>query len=87
MTDISTKVKSLEDWEQSGESIEKEFEFDDFTGALEFVNKVGEIAEDHGHHPNILLHDYNKVTIVTTTHDKGKLTEKDIKLAQDIDDI
>lgn len=66
--------------------LKKEFKFKNFKQALEFVNKVGEVAEEANHHPDIAIH-YNKVILELTTHDKGALTEKDFKLAQKIDEI
>ena len=65
--------------------MEREFEFGNFKEALAFVNKVGELAEEANHHPNILLHDYKKVLISLTTHSEGfSVTDKDRKLAEEI---
>lgn len=60
--------------------LEKEFIFDDFISALQFVNKVGKIAEKEGHHPDIYL-SWGKVRIVLWTHSANGLTEKDFKVA------
>lgn len=74
-------------WEEKENSLIKTFNFTDFKSALEFVNKVGEVAEKFNHHPDILL-SWGKVKITTTTHDKGNIiTEKDTKLTQEIDSI
>jgi 4a-hydroxytetrahydrobiopterin dehydratase len=62
----------------------KAYTFPDFAKALEFVNRVGEIAEDQGHHPNILL-TWGKVEIQTWTHKIDGLTESDFILAAKID--
>ena len=56
------------------------FQFKDFRQSLSFVNKVGEAAEDAGHHPDIDIR-YNRVRLSLTTHDAGGLTEKDFDLA------
>ena len=78
----------MDDWQIKENKLERNFEFKDFNEALNFVNKVGELAEEDQHHPDILLHSYNKVHITLTTHDKGsKVTEKDLKLAKKIDEI
>lgn len=65
--------------------IEKEYKFKNFKEALAFVNKVGEIAESEGHHPDINLHNWNKVTITLWTHAIGGLSENDFIMASKID--
>jgi len=61
--------------------------FNDFKTALNFINKVGALAEIHDHHPQI-INTYNKVQLRLTTHDEGGIiTEKDIKLAAAIEKI
>ncbi len=71
-------------WQEENNSLVKEFSFADFASALAFVNKVGELAESHNHHPDIFL-GWGKVTITLTTHDAGGITEKDRALAVAID--
>jgi len=73
-------------WPQVGECLEKTFTFENFTEALAFVNRVGALAEAADHHPDITLHDYNKVTLKTITHSEGKITRKDHELANQIDE-
>lgn len=81
-----TIPESISEWENLGNKfIKKTFKFPDFKNALNFVNKIAEIAEQEQHHPDIKIHDYNKVEVKSTTHDKGKLTQKDFKLAKKID--
>lgn len=67
-------------------SIEKEYEFKDFKEAIGFINKVADAAERENHHPNILLHNWNKVKLTLTTHAVGGLSEKDFSLALRIDE-
>jgi 4a-hydroxytetrahydrobiopterin dehydratase len=67
--------------------LEKTYTFKDFKEALEFVNKVGAIAESEGHHPDIGLHNYKLVTIKLSTHAIGGLSENDFILASKIDDL
>lgn len=62
------------------------FKFPDFQRALDFVNRVGAIAEQHGHHPDIHL-TWGRVNVETWTHDAGGITEKDHKLAAAIDKL
>lgn len=72
-------------WKEVNNTIEKTFEFKDFTEAFSFMTRVAFLAEKHGHHPN-WTNVYNKVTIQLTTHDKGHVvTQKDRDLAAAID--
>ena len=64
--------------------ISKEYKFKDFIGAINFVNKISEIAEGEGHHPDIEIH-YNKVRLTNWTHAIGGLSENDFILAAKID--
>lgn len=80
-------LKQVKNWTLTDNGIEKEFVFKDFKGALEFINKVGEIAEDEGHHPDIYLHSYRKVKITLSTHAIKGLSENDFILASKIDKI
>jgi 4a-hydroxytetrahydrobiopterin dehydratase len=62
------------------------YKFPDFKQALDFVNKVGVIAEEQQHHPDILL-GWGKVEITTYSHDVDGLTDRDFKLAAKIDEL
>jgi 4a-hydroxytetrahydrobiopterin dehydratase len=66
--------------------ITRTFTFPDFRQALEFVNKVGELAEEQGHHPDILL-SWGKAEVTTWTHKINGLTESDFILAAKIDQL
>jgi len=74
-------------WEEKNKKLTKTYVFKDFNQALEFVNKIGKLAENKQHHPDILIHGYNKVTLTLSTHDKGCITEKDHELAKEIDKL
>lgn len=71
----------------NGKSIIKEFEYKDFKEALEFVNKVGGIAEKEQHHPDINLYGYKKVKILLTTHAIKGLSENDFIVASKVDEL
>ncbi len=73
-------------WNEKKDTISKEFKFDDFKSALEFVNKVGGLAEDMNHHPDIEL-GWGRVKVILTTHSEGKVTENDRVLARKIDEL
>jgi 4a-hydroxytetrahydrobiopterin dehydratase len=64
-------------WRQEGESLVRDLEFDDFKAAMAFVNRVAEAAEEANHHPDILVHGWNKVRLTLTTHSEGRLTDND----------
>ena len=67
-----------------GHQIEKEYSFPDFAQALAFTNKVGALAEQADHHPDIEL-SWGRVKIVFWTHSVGGLSEKDFVLAEQCD--
>ena len=67
--------------------ISRDFKFKDFKAALDFVNKVAELAESEGHHPDILVHDWNKVRLELSTHAIGGLSENDFIMAAKIDGL
>lgn len=73
-------------WQQKDNTFTKEFVFAGFKDALEFVNRVGALAEQANHHPRIEL-DWNKVKIYLTSHDVGGVTERDKNLANQIDNL
>ena len=76
----------LSGWEAVNEKkIEKDYKFKNFQEALDFVAKVGQIAEEEGHHPDIFLHNWNKVRLTLTTHAIKGLSENDFIVASKID--
>ena len=68
-------------------AIERDFQLADFAAALAFLNRVGEAAEVINHHPDMLLHGWNKVRMTLSTHSAGGLTEADFALAARIDEL
>lgn len=84
--EIRSKLVSVPDWQiESGELV-RTFLFKDFRASLAFVNKVGEAAEQAGHHPDIDIR-YNRVRLALVTHDAGGITEKDFDLAARADKV
>ncbi len=74
-------------WKEVDNKLEKKFQFKDFSKALDFINKLSTICENENHHPEIIW-TYNKIELKLSTHDAGNIvTEKDIKLANLIDEI
>lgn len=81
---IDEKLATSE-WHRQGETIVREWKLQDFVQAIAFVNRVAEAAEDANHHPDILLHGWNKVSLELSTHSEGGLTEADFEMAARID--
>jgi 4a-hydroxytetrahydrobiopterin dehydratase len=80
-------ARQVEGWQVVEEHhLAKTFKFPDFVTALAFVNKVGELAEEQGHHPDIYLA-WGKVEITIWTHKIDGLTESDFILAAKIDTL
>jgi 4a-hydroxytetrahydrobiopterin dehydratase len=84
--DIDARLASS-DWRRDGESIVREWRFDDFGQAIAFVNRVADAAEMANHHPDILVHGWNKVRLELSTHSEGGLTQADFDMAARIDDL
>jgi 4a-hydroxytetrahydrobiopterin dehydratase len=76
------------DWilSENQDLLSRRFELNTFAEALDLVNKIGEIAEEQGHHPDINL-GWGYVEIYLSTHDIGGITDKDIVLAKTIDNL
>ena len=75
------------DWKREGETIVRDWKFKDFKEAMEFVNRVAGAAEEANHHPDILVHGWNKVRLVLTNHSAGGLTEPDFEMAERFDQL
>ena len=77
----------MSSWSQRPDVLERDFEFPDFAGAMAFVNRVADVAEEADHHPDILVHGWNKVRLTLATHTTGGITEADHALARRIDEV
>ena len=75
------------EWRRDGTAIVREWTFADFAQAIAFVDRVAAAAEAANHHPDILLHDWNKVRLRLSTHSQGGLTEADFGMAARIDSL
>ena len=85
-TEIEERL-NRSDWTRSGDDIVRDWKFADFAEAMAFVNRVADAAERANHHPDILVHGWNKVRLSLTNHSEGGLTEKDITLAVKINGL
>lgn len=83
-TQVQEELGKTPGWELKEGEITRLYKFPDFKAALAFVNRVGELAEQADHHPDILIL-YNKVRLTLSTHSAGGLTAKDFDLARRVD--
>ncbi len=85
---VAALVKSVADWSVvANQKIEREFQFKNFVTAMGFVTQLALIAQKENHHPDIYLHQWNKVKITLTTHAIGGLSENDFILAAKINQL
>jgi 4a-hydroxytetrahydrobiopterin dehydratase len=77
---ITARLASIPDWTVDRGELVRQFQFPDFLASIAFVNRVAQLAEAAGHHPDIDIR-YNKVRLALTTHDQGGITTKDFELA------
>jgi 4a-hydroxytetrahydrobiopterin dehydratase len=85
---IDERLASVAGWRRGeGSSIVRDLAFEDFAAAIDFVNRVAELAESTNHHPDILVHGWNKVRLTLSTHSQGGLTDADFGLARRIDEL
>jgi 4a-hydroxytetrahydrobiopterin dehydratase len=73
-------------WQEKNGKLEKTYVFKDFKSAILFVNMVAFCAEQANHHPEITI-DYKKVSLRLFTHDENKITQKDLDLLKQIENI
>ena len=77
---VDTDLMTPTGWEEVDGALERTFELDSFGDALEFVNRLGALAESEDHHPDITI-SYRKVTVRWWTHTAGGVTDRDRDLA------
>jgi len=90
MEDIENYLQEIEGWElNKGDppKIQKEFIFENFKEAIEFVNKVADIAQEQWHHPDISIYGFNKALIEFTSHEIGGLHKNDFIMAAKVNKI
>ena len=84
--DIASRLEDSQ-WRREGDEIVREWHLADFAEAMAFVNRVAEAAEEANHHPDILVHGWNKVRLSLTNHSAGGLTDADFEMAKRIDQL
>jgi 4a-hydroxytetrahydrobiopterin dehydratase len=76
LTEAHQRLKALPGWSEEGSAIRRQLTFRGFADAIAYVVRLGFIAEEADHHPDILIN-YKRVTLTYSTHSEGGLTEKD----------
>ena len=84
--EIASHLTKVPNWSIENGELVRTFQFKDFLGSMQFVNKVADLAEAAAHHPDIDIR-YNKVRLGLVTHDAGGLTAKDFQLAAQADEL
>ena len=82
-TELLATITALPQWKLEHGELVQTATFGDFQQAMRFVNRVAELAENAGHHPDIDIR-YNRVRLALVTHDAGGITQNDISLAKEI---
>jgi 4a-hydroxytetrahydrobiopterin dehydratase len=86
--ELDKALRELPEWHRDGpKAIARDLRFDDFAAAIAFVNEVAQAAEAASHHPDILVHGWNRVRLTLSTHSAGGVTEADLSLAARIDEL
>ena len=83
---ITKEISKLGGWEREGDALVREFEFSNFVGSVDFVNRLTPVAEEMNHHPDLSI-SWNKVKVSLSTHSEGGITENDFKLATKLDSL
>lgn len=87
--EVKNYIQNVPQWElyDNDTKIKREYVFENFVKAVDFINKIAVLAESEGHHPNIYLYDFKKVRIELWTHKIGGLHKNDFILATKIEEI
>ncbi len=85
-SEVRDALGRLPGWQRQGIGIERTFQFSDFAAAMQFVNRVADAAEQANHHPDIDIR-YNKVVLTLVSHDSGGITQRDLRMAERINQI
>ena len=84
--EIQRGLGSIAGWTRKGDTLVKSYHFATFPAGIAFIERVAEIAETMGHHPDIDIR-YTKVHFALSTHDAGGITAKDFALAKAIEEL
>jgi 4a-hydroxytetrahydrobiopterin dehydratase len=84
--EIQQRLRELPEWTRDGDSLVREFTFEDFQASVDFVNRITPPAEEMNHHPDLSI-SWNKVNLRLSTHSEGGITENDFELASRIESL
>ena len=84
--EVQARAGELDGWDCTGGALHKDFKLGDFTGSVDFVNRLTPVAEEMNHHPDLAI-SWDTVTVTITTHSEGGLTANDFELAGKIDSL
>ena len=82
--EIRAALEELPGWKREGKAIARTYDLKGFKAAMAFAGTVGELAERADHHPDILIQ-FSKVTLTLSSHDAGGITDRDMRLARQIE--
>jgi 4a-hydroxytetrahydrobiopterin dehydratase len=87
--EVKSLLQALAGWKLApeGQRIRRQWKAKNFMAAIDFFNKLAELAEQEGHHPDLFLEGYRNVTVELTTHAIGGLSENDFILAAKINEV
>jgi 4a-hydroxytetrahydrobiopterin dehydratase len=83
---IRAALADLDGWELGDGEIVRELRFDGFRAAIDFINRVADLADEANHHPE-LTNVYSRVRVALSSHDVGGVTDRDLDLARAIDEV
>jgi len=86
LSDDAIAAQLPDEWERDGDEIVRTYEFDSYLDGIGFAAGAGGLAERHWHHPELRI-GWCEVEVRLTTHDAGGITEKDMELADALNDI
>ena len=81
--ELNAALSELDGWHVEGKCLRRRWTFENFAASQAFVNRVGVLAEDADHHPDIKF-GWGYAELLLTTHDRGGITDVDIALAAKI---
>jgi 4a-hydroxytetrahydrobiopterin dehydratase len=84
--EVDRVLRALDGWHREGDALVRELTFGSFRGAIDFIVRVADLAEQADHHPE-LTNVYDRVSIRLTSHDVGAITDRDADLARAIDGV
>lgn len=84
--DIDAALAELEGWTNDGDALAKTYSFDDFTAAMDFMQRAAGPIDEMDHHPE-WTNVYNRIDVRLSSHDAGGITDRDLKLAKTLDGL